>query len=109
MIELSFEVAPDEGGTIDGRELARHMIESAVALLVPYANKCPACTDALFSAIANAALRKAHAEGLEGVLLTQGEPGTPERTRAEARHLAAAKESTRALIEAEGPQAPCSH
>ena len=63
MVELDFDVEPDANGIIDGRELARGMIEAAYALLAPYVNACPACTDALFSAVANGAIEDIHRGG----------------------------------------------
>ncbi len=63
MLELAFDIEPDGNGVIDGRELARDMIRAAYMLLAPYAEACPACTDALFSAVANGAIEEVHREG----------------------------------------------
>jgi hypothetical protein len=52
-LEFTYHVEPDENGVFDGRELARQLIGNAYRLLVPYVKACPACTDSLFSAIAN--------------------------------------------------------
>jgi hypothetical protein len=52
-LEFTIRVEPDENGVFDGREMARQLIGNAYRLLVPYVSACPACSDNLFSAIAN--------------------------------------------------------
>ena len=103
MLQLEYDVTADEHGVFDGRVLARMMIAHAFDLLVPYVEACPACADQLFSLIANEVLAQAHADGLSGILLVPiGAPGSAERADAQERHLAAAAETTRALLQTGG-------
>jgi hypothetical protein len=73
-LELMYEISVDENGVFDGMELAEELIGDAYRHLAPYTRACPACTDALFTAIANKAIDEAHAaENLGGSILTTGE------------------------------------
>ena len=65
MLQLTYEITPDGEGMFDGRELARLLIEDAFKALTPYAALCPACSDALFTRIANEVLAAQHREGRE--------------------------------------------
>jgi hypothetical protein len=60
MLQLDFDVKPDENGAINGVELAGQLLGYAGMLLAPYTNNCPACTDDLFSVLANQALERLH-------------------------------------------------
>jgi hypothetical protein len=100
-LEFTIRVEPDEHGVFDGREMARQLIGNAYRLLVPYVRACPACTDSLFSAIANRTIEEIHqADREEGKLAGQimstrtGE----ERTAGEKAHLEAATAATLELL-----------
>lgn len=100
-IEFTFKVEPDENGIFDGRELARHFVGSAYRLLVPYVSACPACTDNLFSAIANGVIDQLHREGrergkLEGFFMSTRTGD--ERDEGERAHLEAARDGTLELL-----------
>ncbi len=103
MLQISFNIAPKEDGVIDGRELARGLIENAFELLVPYVDGCPACADALFTVLANEALAAAHATGREtgslpsNCMVMPKDGVNPEE--AMTRHLRASTETTQALLE----------
>jgi len=107
MLELTYAVEPDVNRVFDGRELARQLIHHAYALLVPYAGSCPACTDDLFSVLANEVIEKAHGKArqeggvLEGWTMAPGDDG-PDKDAAIAAHLKAAKAETRRLLTAAG-------
>jgi hypothetical protein len=60
MIEIDYDIEPDEYGVYDGRDVAAKMIRDAYRLLAPYVNHCPACTDKLFSVIANKMIDAEH-------------------------------------------------
>jgi hypothetical protein len=64
-LEFTIRVEPDEHGVFDGRELARQLIGNAYRLLVPYVKACPACSDTLFSAIANRTIEEIHQDARE--------------------------------------------
>ena len=58
----------------NGRDLARGLVQMAYRLLVPYAHACRACTDALFSVVANDAISEILAEPqLTGTMMVNGE------------------------------------
>lgn len=61
-IECSYNVDPDPHGVIDGRELARHLVGTAVRMLAAYVDGCPACVDTLFGVVANDVLKQLHHE-----------------------------------------------
>jgi len=60
MIELRYNVEVDENKVADGRELAEGLIRDAYRFLLPYSNECLACTNEMFSVIANQAIEKSH-------------------------------------------------
>lgn len=60
MLELSYDVQPDEHGVFDGLQMAEDLISNAAMFLAPYVNGCPACLDNLFSHLANHALEQLH-------------------------------------------------
>ena len=66
LMQLEYTIYKDEYGIFDGRDLARDLINDAVKLLLPYAKGCPACTDDLFSVIANEVLAQTHSENNHG-------------------------------------------
>jgi len=76
-IQLDFTITPDENGVFDGRDLARGLVQTAYRLLVPYTRACPACTDAMFSAVANDGISEILAEAkLTGTMMVEGnDPG----------------------------------
>src|SRR5262245_27726108 len=72
--ELTYNVTMDESGVCDGRDLAEGLIRDAYKLLVPYAKTCPACSDALFTAIANSVIEDLQGTGkLTGTTFVSGE------------------------------------
>jgi hypothetical protein len=52
-ITFEYPGALDEFGVIDGRELAKRLIDDAFSLLVPYAKGCRECSISLFTGFAN--------------------------------------------------------
>lgn len=60
MLELAYDVKPDEQGVFNGLDVAQALISNAAMFLAPYVNECPACLDNLFSHIANHALEQLH-------------------------------------------------
>jgi hypothetical protein len=64
-LEFTIRVEPDEHGVFDGREMVRQLIGNAYRLLVPYVKACPACSDNLFSAIANRTIEEIHQDARE--------------------------------------------
>jgi hypothetical protein len=97
-LELKFDVKPDEHGVFDGRDLAEQLIYVAYRLLVPYVNACPACTDSLFTVIANNVIENLHhGDGmLPGTVYAKGEG--EERHKAETAHFNATVDRTRELL-----------
>jgi hypothetical protein len=96
MTELRLPIAPDLFGVCDGREVARALITTAYRLLAPYAEGCPACTDRLFTQIANEVTHDACAATdtggrIEGLVLSvngmvaEGAPDAPHSPRPRAR------------------------
>ncbi|MFA6016284.1 MAG: hypothetical protein WC742_14595 [Gallionellaceae bacterium] len=51
MLQLDYNLEPDENGVYDGRTLAAELIRDAYRLLAPYGQNCPACTEDLFTAV----------------------------------------------------------
>lgn len=102
MIELSFQIDPDENDIIDGRDLARAMVQTAYRLLIPYVNDCPACSDALFTAVANDAIEEIHQDGQRGrIMNVQGEDPGGVRWQ---RHRAASEDFTQMLLGRQQPR-----
>lgn len=101
-LQLDFTITPDKNGVFDGRDLARGLVQTAYRLLVPYANACPACTDALFSAVANDAISEILAEPtLTGTMMVNGDdPGD----RRFLEHRDATKRFTESLLQKGGVQ-----
>lgn len=99
IMRLDIHIAPTESGIIDGRILAHQLIKEAPAALSPYVGGCPACTDALFSIVANTAIAEQHsAREKTGAL-----PGTLHQVRdvpkdAWHEHLQAAYRNVRAAL-----------
>ena len=62
MLQLEYDLTPDEHGVVDGRALARLLIADAYKALAPYAALCPACADGLFAHIANDVIAVQHEE-----------------------------------------------
>jgi hypothetical protein len=97
-IELRFDVKPDAHGVIDGRELARDLISAAYQCLTPYVRGCPACSDNLFTVLANAAIAEIHRERDEtgempgGLYRFDGDAGIQP-------HIDGTADITRALLE----------
>lgn len=112
ILEIPVIIRPDENGIFDGREIASQLIQTAFQAIIPYANACPGCSDALFSAIANDALTELHQQGRDAGSLkvvaklwaTQaaeaaGAAGANESNQLQARHFGAAHARTRELLE----------
>ena len=102
MLEMTFDIEPDEHGVFDGRELARQLIRSAYCYLTPYVDACPACADNLFSVIANEVIEELHQVGrkegqLRGGLFTN-HSDLSSRTAAQKAHMEAAEGETRRLL-----------
>ena len=98
MLELRFNIEPNEDGVFDGVELARGMIAQAAKLLAPYVDHCPACTGNLFSVVANEELELLQQEGLEGLVMSVAREGVNEDV-ARARHIEAMAGKVGALLE----------
>ncbi len=64
-LNLEYDDVPCDNGVFDGVELAEQLINDAYKLLVPYAEACPACSDHLFTAVANEVLENIHGEAKE--------------------------------------------
>lgn len=113
MIELSYNLHPDDEGIFDGRELARAMISDAFQLLVPYAHHCPACANNLFTVIANEELDAVHALGKERGRLPAAVMGIDkqgvDKQEAMARHIKTTQALTRSLLEKAGAYHPHDH
>jgi len=98
-LELKFDVKADEHGVFDGRELAGQLIGTAYRLLAPYVQACPACTDTLFTVIANRAIDQLHQQkekALSGGFYYMGKG--EDREEGERAHLEAAHDGTLALL-----------
>ena len=112
-LEFTIRVEPDQHGVFDGREMARQLIGNAYRLLVPYVRACPACSDNLFSAIANKTIEDIHqadreeGKGLAGSIMSTrtGE----ERTAGEKAHLDAATAATMQLLREATGEEPHKH
>ena len=69
MLEMRYDIDPDEDGIFDGRDIARQLIKDAYELLATYAGEtpeqgnCPACADELFSVVANQEIAALHRLG----------------------------------------------
>ena len=101
-LQLDFKITPDENGVFDGRDLARGLVQTAYRLLVPYTKACPACTDAMFSAVANGAISEILAEPeLTGTMMVNGDdPGH----RRFLKHMEATHGFTESLLQKGGVQ-----
>lgn len=66
MLELTFDIEPDQYGIVNGVELAGQMIEYSAVLLAAYVNSCPGCLDNIFSAVANRSLEHLHTQIHDG-------------------------------------------
>ena len=100
-LELKINVEPDEHGVYDGRDLARHLFFAAFNVLVPYAGACPACTDILFSELANEVMTDLHDRGrVEGQLPSAIYALSPDDSRDDriAAHLEAATAASAAIL-----------
>jgi hypothetical protein len=108
-IELAFDVVLD-GAVIDGRDLAHALIGEAYRLLLPYAEGCPACTDALFSAVANEAIAAEldAAGGDNGSYYVLGGDDAAKKAAFDA-HLVGAKARTVELMESDAPVSKAPH
>jgi hypothetical protein len=101
-LQLEFTISPDEDGVFDGRDLARGLVQAAYRLLVPYTKACPACTDALFSAVANDAISEILAEPeLTGTMMVNGNDLDHKRFL---KHMAETQEFTESLLKKGGVQ-----
>lgn len=96
MIELSYNIAPDAHKVIDGRDLAKALISDAYRFLIAYANGCPACTNGLFSAIANEAIDEEWAHMEDGRLRPGAFFCTAQSAEERAEFFTAHKEATKA-------------
>jgi hypothetical protein len=101
-LQLDFAITPDENGVFDGRDLARGLVQTAYRLLVPYTRACPACTDAMFSAVANDAISEILAQPkLTGTMMVNGDdPGH----RRFLKHMGATHAITESLLQKGGVQ-----
>ena len=101
-LQLDFAITPDENGVFDGRDLARGLVQTAYRLLVPYTRACPACTDAMFSAVANDGISEILAEAkLTGTMMVNGDdPGH----RRFLKHMEATHGKTESLLQKGGVQ-----
>lgn len=103
MVNLTYNIPPDDHGAIDGMRLACALMRTAVDVLLPYVGHCPGCLDAAFDKIANDLLETMHAELKAGeenaMLFTPGLSG-PTRQKALAAHLAAKREDVVELLTA---------
>jgi hypothetical protein len=112
-LEFTIRVEPDEHGVFDGREMARQLIGNAYRLLVPYVKACPACSDNLFSAIANKTIEDIHqadredGKGLAGSIMSTrtGE----ERAAGEKAHFEEATAATIQLLREATGEEPHDH
>jgi len=101
-LQLDFAITPDENGVFDGRDLARGLVQTAYRLLVPYTHACPACTDAMFSAVANDAISEILAEPkLTGTMMVNGDDPGDQRFL---KHMEATHDKTASLLEKGGVQ-----
>ena len=97
MLELTYDIKPDEHGVIDGRQLASELIADAYKLLMPYAQDCPACANALFTVIANAEIDAwKHSTTQKSMLFSGLYDGDAEE--GVRRHLAETEAGTQCLI-----------
>jgi hypothetical protein len=101
-LQLEFAITPDENGVFDGRDLALGLVQMAYRLLVPYTHACPACSDAMFSAVANDGISEILAEPkLTGTMMVNGnDPGH----RHFLKHMEATKGVTESLLQKGGVQ-----
>lgn len=109
MLELTYKADIDENDIFNGLELARDLIRDAYQLLAPYAALCPACTDTLFSHVANRALDDIHKEESEcgklpSLVMHTGEKSPEERHAAFDAHARAFKEMLHPIFAATGDQ-----
>ena len=101
-LQLDFAITPDEDGVFDGRDLARGLVQAAYRLLVPYTHACPACTDAMFSAVANDAISEVLAEAEPtGTMMVNGDDPGHHRFL---KHMEATHGKTESLLEKGGVQ-----
>ena len=101
-LQLDFAITPDENGVFDGRDLARGLVQTAYRLLVPYTHACPACTDAMFSAVANDAISEILAEPkLTGTMMVNGDDPGHQRFL---KHMEATHGKTESLLQKGGVQ-----
>ena len=114
-LEFTIRVEPDEHGVFDGRDMARQLIGNAYRLLVPYVRACPACSDNLFSAIANKTIEEIHQadheEGgktrLDGSIMSNRTGD--ERAAGEKAHFQAASTATAQLLREATGEEPHQH
>ena len=92
-LELRYKIEPDAHGVFDGRELARALIANAYRLLMPYVNGCPACSDNLFTVIANETIAEIHEDEDTGIVMAAGASAAQK-----AAHFEEAKDETKELL-----------
>lgn len=106
-LEFSFDVTPDEHGVYDGRELARRFLAAAFQVLTPYVSGCPACTDTLFSTLANDVLAELHELGRQTGQLpsaTYALGPQEDRDMRQQQHLEAASAAVARMLREAGQQ-----
>lgn len=79
MPEISYRIEPDQFGVFDGKQLAAALIADAWKLLASYAEGCPACTDTLFSYLANRELEELHQAKPQSIVMAL--PGVTDEGR----------------------------
>lgn len=94
MLELSYDIEPDQWDVFDGKALAARMIADAWQLLLPYTDNCAGCADQLFSYIANHELETLHREGATPCVMALSQ-ATQEGKQA---HFLSHQELTRELL-----------
>jgi hypothetical protein len=99
-LQLDFAITADENGVFDGRDLARGLVQTAYRLLVPYTRACPACTDAMFSAVANDGIAEILAEPeLTGTMMVKSDDPGQQRFL---KHMEATHGKTESLLQKGG-------
>ena len=99
-LEITFPTETDAEGIVDGRKLAGELVRTALNSLALYADGCPICTYQLFSSIAFDMVEETNRTGTFEASVYR--PGLPWSDEALERHLAAAKASTKALLDRQG-------
>lgn len=99
-LQIDLDAPVDAHGVVDGREVARALLRTAVRGLAPYVGNCPACVDLVYTALSNEVLEEMHRDKEDGGAIEElrwhgsGDDDEAARGAAFARHAEAGQAET---------------